>query len=70
MEWSGIGFLGIIIVKNGTIAANRINGGPSEREGLGSTGLLTHDVGKEWRCGGGDSGDFGRILVDRSLDRI
>jgi hypothetical protein len=35
------------IVKNSASAANRIDGAPSERERLGGTGLLTHDVGKK-----------------------
>jgi hypothetical protein len=49
MEWSRIGFLGIIIIKNSTSAADGIDRAPSERERFGGTRLLPHDVGKEWR---------------------
>jgi len=64
MEWSRIGFLGIIS------AANGIDSAPSEWESFGGTRLLTHDVGEERRCRGGNRRDFGRIRIERGLDWV
>jgi len=55
------------IVKN----TDRVDGAPSERERLWS-GLLTHDVGKEWRSGGGggNGGHFWGVRGDRGADGV
>lgn len=85
-EWSGVGLLGVIyrdvgirilgglnqrptVVKNRARAADRVDSTPSERERLGGR-LLAHDVGEEWRGGGGNGGHFWGICGDRGADGV
>jgi hypothetical protein len=68
-EWSRVGILGIIIVKNRASAANRIDGAPSERERL-CGGLLTHNIGEERRGGRRDGGHFWGIRRERGVDGV
>jgi hypothetical protein len=69
-EWSRVGLLGIIIVKNRARAADRLPSASTERERFGGSRLLAHDVGEERRGGGGNGGHFWGICSERGADGI